>query len=196
VTDPPESAETTPPPGRTLPRSAVIAALGIGLGVVVVLLSSSPTWLRVTIRATRTDVTLTGSGAAAAAVPLALVAAAGLIAVALVRSWARRLLAALIAAAGVAVLIAVVRVIADPSRVARNSSKVRTAGAFVSAHLDAPPYLGAVGGLLIVAGAVVGVLRAGTWPGPTPRYERVNARAARPADQWESLDRGEDPTQG
>ncbi len=196
MTGQPAPAETTPPPGRTLPRSAVLAALGVGAGVVLVLLSSSPTWLRVTLRATRTDVTLTGGNAAAAAVPLALVAAAGLIAVALVRSWARRLIAVLIAAAGVGVLIVVVRVIADPDRVARNSSKVRSAGAFAATHLAAPPYLCVVGGLLITAGALVGVLYAGSWPGPTPRYERVNARAARPADPWEALDRGEDPTQG
>ena len=196
MSEPPGPVETNPAPGRTLPRSALIAALGVGLGVVVVLLSSSPTWLRVSIRASRTDVTLTGRNAAGAAVPLALVAAAGLIAVALVRSWARRLLCALIAAAGIGVLIAVVQVIADPNRVARGSSKVRSAGAFVSAHLGAPPYLGVVGAALIIAGGIVGVLRAGSWPGPTPRYERDAARAARPADQWESLDRGEDPTQG
>jgi uncharacterized membrane protein (TIGR02234 family) len=190
----PETVE--PAPGRTFPRSALIAVLGIGLGVAVVLLASSPTWLRVSIRASRTDVTLKGSSAAAAAVPLALVAAAGLIAVALVRNWARRLLGVLIAAAGIGVLIAVIRVIADPNRVARNSSKARSAGAVVSAHLGAPPYLAVLGGVLIVAGAVVTVLRAGTWPGPTSRYERATARAARPADDWEALDRGEDPTQG
>lgn len=196
MTDQPAPAQTSPPPGRTLPRSAVLAALGVGAGVALVLLSSSPTWLRVTLRATRTDVTLTGGNAAAAAVPLALVAAAGLIAVALVRSWARRLIAALIAAAGVGVLIVVVRVIADPERVARNSSKVRSAGRFAATHLAAPPYFCVVGGLLIIAGALAGVLYAGSWPGPTPRYERANARAARPVDAWEALDRGEDPTQG
>lgn len=174
----------------------MIAALGVGIGVVLVLLASSPTWLRVTLRASRTDVTLTGSSAAAAAVPLALVAAAGLVAVALVRSWARRVIAALIAAAGVGVLIAAVRVIADPDRIARDSSKVRSAGHIATTHLAAPPYVVVLGGLLIVAGALVGVLYAGSWPGPTPRYERANARAARPADPWEALDRGEDPTQG
>ncbi len=201
MTDQPEPLPETidasaPAPARTMPRSALIAALGIGLGVVVVLLSSTPTWLRVTIRASRTDVTLTGHNVAGSAVPLSLVAAAGLVAVALVRSWARRLLAVLIAAAGVGVLIAVVAFLADPDRVARNSSKVRSAGAFASAHLGAPPYFAVVGALLIVAGGVVGFLRAGTWPGPTSRYERANARAARPADAWEALDRGEDPTQG
>jgi uncharacterized membrane protein (TIGR02234 family) len=161
-----------------------------------VLVTSSPTWVRVTLRATHTDVNLTGRNVAAAAVPLALVAAAGLIAVALVRRWIRRVLAVLILAAGVGVLIAVVRVIADANRIARDSSKVRTAGAFVSAQLTAAPYLCAVGAVLIIAGAVIGVLSAGSWPGPTSRYERANARAARPADPWEALDRGEDPTQG
>jgi uncharacterized membrane protein (TIGR02234 family) len=194
VTEQPAPADTEPDHERTLPRSAVLAALGIAAGVVVVLIASSPTWLRVTLRTTHTDVTLTGRNCAEAAVPLALVAAAGLIAVALVRNWARRLLAVLIVAAGVGVLIAVIRVIADPDHFARSSSKVRSAGAFEAAHLTALPYLSVVGGLLIIAGAVVAVLYAGSWPGPTSRYERAAARAARPVDTWDALDRGEDPT--
>jgi uncharacterized membrane protein (TIGR02234 family) len=139
-------------------------------------------------------VTLTGGGAAGAAVPLALVAAAGLIAVALVRNWARRLLAVLIAAAGVGVLIDVVRVVADPDRIARGSSKVRSAGAYANVHVGAPPYLAILGGLLIVAGAIVAALYAGSWPAPATRYERAAARASRPVDDWEALERGEDPT--
>ena len=194
MTDPGAPVETEAGQERSLPRSAVLAVLGIAAGVVVVLVASSPTWLRVTLRSTHTDVTLTGRACAEAAVPLALVAAAGLIAVALVRNWARRLLAVLIVAAGVGVLVAVIRAIADPDRIARGSSKVRSAGAFEAAHLTALPYLSVVGGLLIIAGAVVAVLYAGSWPGPTSRYERAAARAARPVDTWDALDRGEDPT--
>ncbi len=194
MTEQSTTAQTDPDAGHAFPRSAVVAALGIAAGAVVVLVASSPTWLRVTLRATHTDVTLTGRSCAAAAVPLALVSAAGLIAVALVRNWARRVLSVLIAAAGAGALIATIRVIVDPTHVARGSSKVRSAGAFASAHLAFPPYLAVVGGLMIVAGAIVGVLYAGSWPGPTPRYERAAARAARPVDTWEALDRGEDPT--
>ena len=71
---------------------------------------------------------------------------------------------------------------------------MRSAGAFEAAHLTALPYLAIVGGLLIVAGAVVAALYAGSWPGPTSRYERAAARAARPVDTWDALERGEDPT--
>jgi uncharacterized membrane protein (TIGR02234 family) len=194
VTELPAPAETAPDHGRTLPRSAVVTALAVAAGVVIVLVSSSPTWLRVTLRTTHTDVTLTGGNCAAAAVPLALVAAAGLIAIALVRSWARRVLAVLIAGAGIGVLVAVIRVLADPEHIARGSSKVRSAGAFEAAHLAAPPYFSVIGALLIIAGAVAGLLYAGSWPAPTSRYERAAARAARPVDTWDALDRGEDPT--
>jgi uncharacterized membrane protein (TIGR02234 family) len=177
-----------------MPRSAMVAAIAVVAGVAIVLLASSPTWLRVTLRASRTDVTLSGGGAAGAAVPLALAAAAGLIAVALVRNWARRLLAVLIAAAGVGVLIDVIRVVADPDRIARESSKVRSAGAYASVHLSAAPYLSIVGGLLMVGGAVVAAVYAGRWPAPATRYERAAAKASRPVDDWEALERGEDPT--
>ncbi len=196
VTEHSTPAVTEPDRARSLPRSAVLAALAIAAGVVVVLASSSPTWLRVTLRATHTDVTLTGGSCAGAAVPLALVAAAGLIAIALVRSWARRLLAVLIGAAGAGVLIAVIRVIADPGHIARSSSKVRSAGAFEAVRLAPLPYLSAAGALLIIAGALVALMYAGNWPAPTSRYERAAARAARPVDTWEALDRGEDPTSG
>ncbi len=60
VTDQSAPAETEAEQQRSLPRSAVLAALGIAAGVVVVLVASSPTWLRVTLRSTHTDVTLTG----------------------------------------------------------------------------------------------------------------------------------------
>ncbi len=179
-----------------LPRSAVVASLGIAIGAVIVLLSSSPAWVHVTLRVSGAEVKLTGGNAAAAAVPLALVAAAGLIAMALVRSWIRRILAVLIAAAGVGILIAAVRVIADPTRVARGSSKVRSAGELASAQVTAAPYICVVGALLVIAGGVVAAIFGGRWPNPTRRYERAAAKAGRPVDAWEALERGEDPTSG
>jgi uncharacterized membrane protein (TIGR02234 family) len=124
------------------------------------------------------------------------VAAAGLVALALVRSWLRRVLAVLIAAAGVGVLAAAVRVVTDPAAVARGSSKVRSAGAPASAHLSAAPYLCAFGALLIIIGAALAALYGGRWPGPTRRYERVSTGASRPPDAWDALERGEDPTGG
>ena len=179
-----------------LPRSALVASLTIAIGAGVVLVSASPAWLRVTLRASGAHVRLTGGNAAAAAVPLALVAAAGLIAMALVRSWIRRVLAVLIAAAGVGVMIDVLRVISDPTRVARASSKVRSAGEPVSAHITAAAYFSLLGAVLIIFGGVVAAIFGGRWPGPTSRYEREAAKAGRPLDPWEALERGEDPTSG
>lgn len=180
----------------TLPRSALVAATAIAIGAIIVLLSSSPAWVRVTLRVSGASVRLTGGNAAAAAVPLALVAAAGLIAMALVRSWIRRILAVVIAAAGVGVLIAAVGVIADPHRVARDSSKVKSAGQFVNVHVTAAPYICVLGALLIIAGGVLAAVLGGRWPNPTRRYERAAAKAGRPVDAWEALERGEDPTSG
>lgn len=180
----------------SLPRSAVVAALAIAVGAVIVLLSSSPAWIGVTLRVSGAQVRLTGGTTAAAAVPLALVAAAGLIAMALVRSGIRRVLAVLVAAAGVGILIVVVRAIADPARVARASSKVRSAGEAASVHLTAAPYICLLGAVLIIVGGVVAAIFGGRWPGPTRRYERAAAKASRPVDAWDALERGEDPTTG
>lgn len=192
--DPP--ADPSDASGRRFPRSAGLSAGALALGVVVVLLSSSPTWLRVTLRVGAGQVKLAGGGAAAAAVPLALVAAAALIAIALVRNWVRRVLAVLAAAAGVGVLIAAIRVLVDPDGVARGSSKVTGAGEIASVHVGVPPYLGVIGSLLLIAGALAIAWTCGSWPAPGGRYERAAAKAGRPTDDWDALERGEDPTVG
>ena len=187
---------TAPRPARRFPRSAGLSAGALAVGVVVVLLSSSPVWLRVTLKAGAGTVKLTGGNAASAAVPLALVAAAGLVAIALVRNWVRRILAVLAAAAGVGVFIAVVRVLAAPDSVARASSKVSSAGQIASVHAAVIPYLGLVGALSIIGAGVAIAVTCGAWPPPGRRYERDDAPAGRPTDAWDALERGEDPTTG
>jgi uncharacterized membrane protein (TIGR02234 family) len=203
VADPtvPEAHEQAAP-GRRFPRSAGLSAGALALGVVVVLLSSSPVWLRVTLKVGAGHIKLTGANAAGAAVPLALVAAAALIAIALVRNWVRRVLAVLAAAAGVGVLVAAVRVLANPDSVARGNSKVSGAGEVASVHVAVAPYLGVLGSLVIIIGAVAIALTCGRWPAPGRRYERdtaptgtpTDAPAGRPTDDWDALERGEDPT--
>jgi uncharacterized membrane protein (TIGR02234 family) len=175
--------------------------LAIAAGVIILLLCSSPTWVRVTLRTSggfgaRGEVTLPGSNVVAAAVPLALVAAAGLVALALVRSWVRRLLAVLITAAGIGCLIVTLRALADPTSAARGSSRVKAAGELAAAHVTAVPYIAALGAVLIIVGGLLAVIYSGGWPAPARRYERVNAKASRPKDTWEALERGEDPTSG
>ena len=200
VSEVPESSEatveSTAAPRRTLPRSAVLSILGVVVGAVVVLLSASPTWIRVSLRASTGHVTLRGSTSASAAVPLALVAVAGLIALALVRTWLRRVLAVLIALAGVGVAVAGVHVLSSAPAIARGNSRVSAAGRLSAAHVTAAPYVSLLGALLIVAGAVLAGMCSGGWPGPSRRYEAAETRQRRPADAWEALERGEDPTTG
>lgn len=190
------TVESTAAPRRTLPRSAVLSILGVVVGAVVVLLSASPTWIRVSLRASTGHVTLRGSTSASAAVPLALVAVAGLIALALVRTWLRRVLAVLIALAGVGVAVAGVHVLSSAPAIARGNSRVSAAGRLSAAHVTAAPYVSLLGALLIVAGAVLAGMCSGGWPGPSRRYEAAETRQRRPADAWEALERGEDPTTG
>jgi uncharacterized membrane protein (TIGR02234 family) len=182
--------------GPSLPRSATLAALVVVAGVAIGLIASSPVWIDVTLRTggAAGHAELHGRGAAVAVVPLALVAAAGLIALALVRGWVRRILAVLIAAAGAGMLVSVLRVLADPDGIARGDSSVNSAGQVATASVNAPAYLVGLGALLVIAGAVIAFLKGTSWPAPTRRYERAAARAARPRDDWEALEQGEDPT--
>jgi uncharacterized membrane protein (TIGR02234 family) len=170
--------------------------LALIAGVAIVLLSASPTWLRVTLQAGGVvgHATVKGRGAAPAAVPLALVAGAGLIALALLRGWLRRLLGVLILAAGAGIIAAAARVFDDPTGIARGDTHVKAAGKVASVATQAPPYLTVVGGVLIIVGAVFAIMYGRRWPSPTRRYERAAARAARPKDDWEALEQGEDPT--
>ncbi len=190
----------------------MLAGLGIVAGAIVVLLSSSPTWLRVSLRDSAGQVRLTGRDVAAAAVPLALVSAAGLIALILVRTWARRLLAILIAAAGAGIMVAAAGVLADPAAAARHERKVRVGGQFAKATVGAPPYVCLFAAALVVAGALLAGLTCGGWPAPASRFEResresgqspegtapagVNEGPGRPTDTWDALEKGEDPTAG
>jgi len=178
------------------PRSAGLSAGAVAAGAIVALVSSSPVWLTVQLKIAAGQVKLSGGSAAPAAVPLALVAAAGLIAIALVRTWVRRVLGVLVAAAGVGVFIAAVRVLAGPESVARASSKVSGAGDIASVQVGASPYLCLVGAVLIIAGAIAISLTCGRWPQPGRRYEREGVPAGRPTDAWDALERGEDPTSG
>ena len=54
------------------------------------------------------------------------------------------------------------------------------------------PWLALVGGLVLIAAGLIGLLTAHQWKKPTRRYERDPA--VTPADQWKAIDAGEDPT--
>ena len=132
-----------------------------------------------------TTVAHTGSDLAAWIVPLAVVALAGTFALYAVRGAARRVLAAVLAAAGLAVAGG------------GAYGLVREPGAWPAAT--------ALGGLLVVAVAVFALRFGGRWPHMSTRYERATAAPAPggaegrsvpddPVAMWNALDRGEDPT--
>lgn len=179
------------------------------VGAVAVLVAFGMTWATVVAPVfggpvhgnMNTEIALSGRELApggSAAGWVALAGVAGLIAT---RAWGRRLVGAIVGLAG---------------GVAGVTSLTfgLTGSAFVDAAVAArgaqPPLsvtptlwwiLGAVGGLLILVGGLVAVLRGPSWPGLSGRYERdgnvVGTETAGPISSlaaWDALDRGEDPT--
>ncbi|WFE30523.1 Trp biosynthesis-associated membrane protein [Solwaraspora sp. WMMD791] len=138
---------------------------------------------------------------------LALVGLAGAGAVLASRGLVRRLIGALLAVVGVAVLAGAAAVLVGVTPVGRAAAET----ASTAPHW---PALAMAGALLSTAGGLVTVLRSGGWPAMGARYERTapgttapGATSTRPAadrratsaprstlDTWAALDRGEDPT--
>jgi len=123
----------------------------------------------------------TGADLASWVVPLSVVALAGAVALYATRGTARTVLAVILALAGLA---------------------VAAGGAYGLAREPGLwPVATAVGGLAVLAVAVL-ALRAGAhWPHMSNRYERgsrpraaTTALSDDPVDLWNALDRGEDPT--
>ncbi|GIG66041.1 Trp biosynthesis-associated membrane protein [Phytomonospora endophytica] len=123
----------------------------------------------------------TGADLAAWIVPLAIVALAGAVALYATRGAARTTLAAVIALAGLAVTIG--------------------GGYGLTREPGVWPAATTLGGLAVVAVAVLALRTGARWPHMSNRYERASRpRAATtslsddPVAMWNALDRGEDPT--
>lgn len=171
-----------PPADRVLRLAAVGA---VALGALLVLSSAG-----------RPRVTVSGVslGGGQADVPggtaLALAALAGAAAVLLVRGWARNLVGALIAGAGVAVTVLNL----DARDGDLSVSAVAPLGPRLETHVSAWFWLTAAGAVLLVAGGVAIALRGHRWPSSRRAYDAPAAARAQQPDAWRSLDRGEDPT--
>ena len=184
--------------GRERGVAALLCAAGAGLA----LLAAGRPWAEVKAEHAITPFAqnLTGGDLGGAAGALGWAGLAGLAALFATSGRVR---------AGVGVLIALFGVgIAYASATAVRHSNVVSAAADKSALLKiaADPSVSVnlwwtvsiAGGLLLIAGGVVTVVRGARWPGMSARYERAAPRkAAAPDDPsaiWKSLDRGEDPT--
>jgi hypothetical protein len=128
----------------------------------------------------------TGRELAGWATASALVAMAGGLALLATRGRPRLVVAALIALAGVGVVVGGIRGLSDGSSVLW------------------PAICGLVG-LLVLAAGVLAMARSRTWSAMGARYDAPSARAkaagptgpdAPPAALWDALDRGDDPTEG
>ena len=194
--------------------SRPLAFVLVALGGALVVLAGGRTWLRVTpvpgTALLEQVVAVGGREAAPAAAALGLVALAG--AVALVTSGAvvRRVVAVLLVLAGAGVLAVTAALLREPGGAARaavaRATGVTGSGGFTATATAWPVVCGAAA-LLVVAGGLVGVLRAGAWGGPSRRYETAAAvpaatsalgeqasRRDRAYDAWDALSDGGDPT--
>lgn len=166
------------------------------------------------------SVVASGRQAAALVPALALVALAGGVALLLARRTGRRAAGLLLVLAGAGTSSAAVSLLRSPQSGVRDlvGRAVGTVGAPDAATtLTGWPWLAVAGGVLVAAGGVLAVLRAGRWQGPRSRYDSpapgthptstagpagaAGAAAATdsptdpdPGAVWDALSRGEDPT--
>jgi hypothetical protein len=124
-----------------------------------------------------------GGDAAPGATAFALVGLAGAAALLAARGVARTAVGVLLLLSGVGIAVGGASVLTGG--VAAGPADVRLTAAW--------PVLCVAGGVLVALGGLVAVIRGRRWSALGRRYEAPSAHAA-PADPWEALDRGEDPT--
>lgn len=180
------------------------------------LLLSTRHWQTITTARPRpfaTDVLrVSGRTIDSAPTALALVALAGVVAVLATKGLPRRVIGALVAAAGVVLAVrsalAVAAVSAERARSLVADKHPRAAGSeLLGQHVATDPIWGVLsvigGGLVLAAGLLI-CLRGARWAAMSARYDAPvataapddpeRARAKADARLWSALERGEDPT--
>lgn len=196
-------------------RAPLWWALVCGAGAGLVLLAAGREWAVVRYGTARGpalgEVALTGGELAAHLTPAVLAALAAVVAVLAARGLWRRLIGAVVALCGAAAALGVVAGLREGAvlAAAAQRSVLSAAGDATYRVAAAWPAVALAGGVVLVAGGVAAVLRAGRWPGMSDRYERGGTgprrapgagSGARPAGRdrerelWDALDRGADPT--
>jgi uncharacterized membrane protein (TIGR02234 family) len=186
---------------RSASREKGIAVVLALAGSAVVLAVAGRTWAKGTadVHGARLAVEATGNAVGSAPTGLALLGLAGALAVFATRRTGRVIVGAIIAAAGAGVAVTSLMALGDTSAVdAEASAKAAVEGvkALGVTH-TAWPYVAALGGLLMLVAGLIVVVRGRRWAGLSSRYEAPAAQrkgGQTPADLWNSLDRGEDPT--
>jgi uncharacterized membrane protein (TIGR02234 family) len=188
--------------------SLAIAIIADLLGAAGVLLFAGRDWQRVVVSRVRplpdAVVNLSGRDLQGAITAFALIALAGVVAIAATRGWGRRLVGlALIGTGGVVGWYAIAgasAVSADRARSSVASGVGVDASSVPHVTVDAvwPALTAASAALIVLAGALT-VLKAQRWSAMASRYEAPTdaARAERTSGDiamWSALDRGDDPT--
>ncbi|AXI77044.1 TIGR02234 family membrane protein [Peterkaempfera bronchialis] len=185
-------------------RSLALMLLLTVAGAVLVLWATGRTWAEGGATGLG-PARLTATGHDISGLPgaLALVGLASSVAVFAVRRAGRLAVGALVALAGAGAAVAAVLGATDTSAVdakAARSLALTTATADHITH-TAWPWLAAAGGVLLCAAGLLTLVRGRAWPGMSSKYDAPAARArtprrraTTPADLWNALDRGEDPT--
>ena len=135
-------------------------------------------------------VALDGAAVVTGGQALALLGLAAVAALPATRTWGRQVVGALVALAGVGLVVVVVRALVDPAGVAPVAADVPA-----GEGLGPWPYAALVGGLLLAASGGLVLVRGRRWVAMGARYEAPAAEAPlSEGDTWAALDRGEDPT--
>jgi uncharacterized membrane protein (TIGR02234 family) len=189
--------------GRSRERARVVAAAAAGS--LLLLLTSGRTWMTVrsagplAVPPVRLDARDLAPGVPALAL-LGLAGAAGLLAA---RGLVRRLVALVLAAAGLgaAVLAGVAAYAPGAGDSALRAAGERLpGGGNATAGASAWPAIAVVGGLVVLLAGAYAVARSARWSALGGRYDAPgevrNARAAASPDRdaWRALDAGDDPT--
>ena len=178
--------------------SLVVAVLLCLAGAGLLLVACSRTWVSVEVPALpplpgRT-ISAKGSALAPGVRALALVGLAGVAALPATRSWGRLAVGGVVALAGAAAGVLLVRAMADPSGAtsAMDTGPLSLGFAGGLSGLGGWPYVGLVGALLLVAAGGLTLVRGRTWSALGSSYDAPTA--PKPTSAWDALDAGVDPT--
>lgn len=210
MTAPGDDGVAAPAPHRTDRRALGLTVLGLLLGAGALWGAGSADWFVLEVpTATRGTVELGATGAQLQPVVTAVAAllVAAVAALVALSGIARRVLGVLVGLAGVAAVVLTLRLVAvPPSAVelasARSGLTAPNAPAGSGAVSATPwPWLAVAGGVVVLAAAVLLVVREPRLPRLGARYAAPGTRAATtPTDPdraaWERLDAGGDPTVG
>jgi uncharacterized membrane protein (TIGR02234 family) len=190
-------------------REYGVSTLAMAAGAALMLAASGRVWVTGELSSpgpvASVPVDITGGDLTGALSGLGWAGLAGIVGLYAARSWARRVVALLVAACGVFGLTALwtatrSTALADAVVELAPDTAAAAQGAGAPQLHALGPAMGAAGAVLLILSGLVAVVRAPAWPGMGNRYDRDAAprprQAETPADLWKSLDAGDDPTLG